>query len=265
MKLTPVGVMRCSQVMRSHQAQIVHSAKKSTINGHFRCFKTAFAAFVPKDCFFKFPWYSAGTSWSITWSRDTDWGHCLFPRWLLFTESFPLAHGARQTARQTRAPLASSFCLFLMNHPTFICDQFKAPWLPSPLPFPELHLRGELCTAASKSCGRESLLRKGRNQRVGETLSGISVRLIFINHLHLSSASPRTSSGRLISTAVVLINEVDGRSVGDAARLARRHVNKLMTLILKIRHISLCATWWYVLTGKVELFRDQTVSFFFFF
>lgn len=106
---------------------------------------------------------------------------------------------------------------------------------------------GELCTAASKSCSRESLLRKGRNQRVGETLSGISVRLISINHSHLSSAAPRTSSGRLISTAVVLINDVDGRSVCDAPLLAPRHVNKLMTFILKnsshipLRHLMVCS------------------------
>lgn len=69
-------------------------------------------------------------------------GALSFPAMAFVYRVVPTGTGRQTNSQtQTREPLASSFCLFLMNHPTFICDQLKAPWLPSPLPFPELHLQ----------------------------------------------------------------------------------------------------------------------------
>lgn len=197
------------------------------------------------------------------WNREPDCGHCLWPWSLLFTESSPLAHGARQTARHRRA---SRKVLRFIQQPTFIRDQLKALRLPSPLPFPELHLQGG-CIASSKSCSRRVAPTEKGEISESDRHSAASLSARFINQLHFSSAPHYTSSSLLIFMALwasdVLITVVHGlflSSQCDAVLFPSRHVNKLMSFILKIRHISLCATWWYVLTGKVESFNVQTMG-----
>lgn len=123
-----------------------------------------------------------------TWSIWVSWWKPRHRLWalswpsLLFTESSLLAHSARQTPRQTRVLQGLAF----IQQPTFIRDQFKALWLPSPLPFPELHLQREY-VAYSKSCSRKSLLWKAKSVTRIHSAASLAACLI-INQLNFSSA-----------------------------------------------------------------------------
>lgn len=123
------------------------------------------------------------------------------------------------------------------------------------------------CIASSKSCSRRVAPTEKGEISESDRHSAASLSACFINQLHFSSAPHYTSSSLLIFIALwasdVLITVVHGLFLSShcgAVLFPSRHVNKLMTFILKIRHISLCATWWYVLTGKVESFNVQTMG-----
>lgn len=133
----------------------------------------------------------------------------------------------RQTNTQTQTRvLQGPACI--LPQPTFVRDQFKALRLPSPLPFPELHLQGEYSLSGEVDHSSDR-----RNRRCTQQNHCPSALLI-------SSISPQSAlhilSSRHIFTALSL-NPCGKWYLCSALvpcvmpPLPSRHVNKLMTLI----------------------------------
>lgn len=142
-------------------------------------------------------------------------------------------HTAPDKHPDTDARLARS-CVY-SPQPTFVRDQFKALRLPSPLPFPELHLQGEYSLSGEVDHSSDR-----RNRRCTQQNHCPSALLI-------SSISPQSAlhilSSRHIFTALSL-NPCGKLYLCSASvpcvmpPLRSRHVNKLMTLVFKKREKS---------------------------
>lgn len=157
---------------------------------------------------------------------------------LLSADRMCLAPDARQTARHTAQERDSQ--------PTFIRDQFEALRLSSSLPFPRFHLQEN--NSESRAMGKsltttpnQYLQPIGRTQRKNHCPSALLINYFPPQTvLWILTTDDSRRFGLKFTPKTLLLDVISFPSM--TLLFPFRHVNTLMTLILKIRRISLCAT-----------------------